>query len=288
MKQFDTPKISIVTCSYQQGRTLDATIRSVLDQNYPALEYIVIDGASRDQSLDVIRRHGAALSEWVSEPDQGQTHALIKGFARSSGTLQGWLCSDDLLVPGALRQVADFFVRHPDIDAVYGDALWIDAQGRYLRPKKEMKFSRFALLFDHNYIAQPSMFWRASLYQKVGGLDTRFDLAMDSDLWERFSRHTRIAHVAAWWSCMRDYPEQKTRSQRAKSLAEARAIARRSALGSLADVPPFRAALRAVARLVRVGAKFAAGGYGAHAPQEILSALERYRIVEADRECRKS
>lgn len=284
----EMPKISIVTCSYQQGRTLDATIRSVLDQNYPALEYIVIDGASHDQSLEVIRRHGHALSGWVSEPDQGQTHALIKGFARSTGALQGWLCSDDLLVPGALRQVADFFARHADVDAVYGDALWIDAEGRYLRPKREMGFNRFALLFDHNYIAQPSMFWRASLYRKVGGLDPRFDLAMDSDLWERFSQHTRIAHVPAWWSCMRDYPGQKTRSQRARSLAEARAIARRSALGNLAEVQPLRSALRAVARLVRVGAKFAAGGYGARPPQDILKLLERYRILEADRECRES
>lgn len=288
MMDSDTPKISIVTCSYQQGRTLDATIRSVLDQDYPALEYFVIDGGSSDQSLDVIRRHGHALTGWVSEPDEGQTHALIKGFARSTGVLQGWLCSDDLLVPGTLRQVGNFFARHPDVDAVYGDALWIDAQGRYLRPKREMRFNRFALMFDHNYIAQPSMFWRASLFRKVGGLDARFDLAMDSDLWERFSRHTRIAHVPAWWSCMRDYPEQKTRSQRAKSLAEAKAIARRSVLGNLAGVQPVRSALHAAARLVRVGAKFAAGGYGARPPQDVLSALERYRIVEADLECRKS
>jgi glycosyltransferase involved in cell wall biosynthesis len=97
-------KISLVTCSYQQGKFLDATMRSVLDQGYPDLEYIVIDGGSKDQSVEVIRHHEHALSYWVSEKDRGQTHALRKGFERASGDILGWLCSDDLLLPGALKR----------------------------------------------------------------------------------------------------------------------------------------------------------------------------------------
>lgn len=268
----ELPTISIVTCSYQQGRYLDATMRSVLEQR-PAPEYLVIDGGSTDGSAEIIRTHAARLAYWVSEPDRGQTDALIKGFQRASGEVQGWLCSDDLLLPGALETVAHFFARHPDVDAAYGDSLWIDGEGRYLRPKKEMGFSRFALLFDHNYISQPSMFWRRRLYDKVGGLDPRFNLAMDADLWERFSRHTRIAHIPAYLSCMRWYPAQKTRALRSRSLEEYEEIRGRSQLGR--QLWP---ALRGVARAQRVACKLFAGGYHAQPPAPVLHALDRYRI----------
>src|SRR5262245_35042533 len=127
----------MVTCSYQQGRYLEQAIRSVLEQGYPRLEYIVIDGGSTDGSVDIIRRHERELTYWVSESARGQTDALIKGFARASGEIHGWLCSDDLLLPGALETVAAFFASRPDVMAAYGDALWIDGSGRFLRPKKE-------------------------------------------------------------------------------------------------------------------------------------------------------
>lgn len=270
-----TPKISIVTCSYEQGRYLDATMRSVLDQDYPDIEYIIIDGGSRDESPEIIRRHEKRLAYWVSEPDRGQTDALIKGFEHSTGDIQGWLCSDDLLLPGALARVAGFFATHPGIDAVYGDSLWIDSDGGYLRPKKETGFNRFVLLFDHNYISQPSMFWRRSLYERVGGLDRRFNLAMDNDLWERFSRHTRIGHIAAYLSCMRYYPEQKTRALRPKGMLEDAEIRSRSRLARSAVL---RAALRPAARGVRILTKLAAGGYLARPPESVVATLERYRI----------
>lgn len=267
------PSISIVTCSYQQGRYLDATMRSVLEQQPAGVQYIVIDGGSTDGSAEIIRQHAPALHYWVSEPDRGQTDALIKGFDRATGDIQGWLCSDDLLLPGALDTVTRFFAEHPEVQAAYGDSLWIDGEGRYLRPKKEMGFSRFALLFDHNYISQPSMFWRRELYEKVGGLDPRFNLAMDADLWERFSRHTRIAHIPAYLSCMRWYPEQKTRALRPKGMQEYEEIRRRSLLHST-----LWPALRGAARLQRVACKFAAGGYFAQPPQMLIHALDRYRI----------
>lgn len=268
------PKISIVTCSYQQGRYLDATIRSVLQQQNVDLEYIVIDGASTDNSADIIRSYQDQLHYWVSEPDHGQTDALIKGFNHATGDIQGWLCSDDLLLPGALELVAQFFMEHPDVYAVYGDSLWIDGAGRYLRPKKEMDFKRFAFLFDHNYISQPSMFWRRSLYEMVGGLDPRFNLAMDADLWERFSRHTKIAHVPVYLSCMRYYPEQKTRAMRPKSLSEYNEIRSRSNIA----IPQLWPVLRVPARAQRFLFKLLSGGYSANPPSKVIQALEHYLI----------
>jgi glycosyltransferase involved in cell wall biosynthesis len=208
------PKISVVTPSFNQARFIEATIRSVLEQGYPNLEYIVMDGGSTDGSVDIIRRYADKLAYWVSEPDGGQTPALIKGFERSHGEILCWLCSDDLLVGKSLWEVAAFFSANPAAEAVYGDALWIDEHGTVKRPKKEHDFSRFVLLCYHNYIPQPSMFWRRSLYERVGGLDPAFDLAMDADLWIRFSDVTEIRHVKKLWSCMRDHAEQKTQRLR--------------------------------------------------------------------------
>jgi glycosyltransferase involved in cell wall biosynthesis len=266
--------VTLVTCSYQQGDFLESTIRSVLDQAHPGLEYIVIDGGSTDCSVDVIRRHAAALTYWVSEPDAGQTDALIKGFARATGDILGWLCSDDLLLPGALARVEAFFEAHPQVDAVYGDALWIDANGDVLRAKKEQAFSRFCLLFDHNYIPQPSMFWRRGLYERVGGLDRSFDLAMDADLWERFSRAGRIRHMPHYLSCMRFYDAQKTRRLTARGAEERARIRQRS---PLASIPGVASALPVLARACRVALKAQAGGYGVHVDTSLLDAVRRYR-----------
>lgn len=266
------PLISMVTCSYQQGRYLDSAIRSVLEQDYPRIEYLVVDGGSTDGSADIIARRAHALAYWVSEPDRGQTDALVKGFARASGEVHGWLCSDDLLLPGALDAVAEYFYENPGVMAAYGDAMWIDAEGRFLRPKKEMGFNRFVFLHDHNYIPQPSMFWRRSLYEAVGGLDPGFDLAMDADLWERFSRRTRIGHIPRYLSCMRFYAQQKTRARRGEGRGEDAIIrARRS--HPLAARVPVSTVLRMLARFVRISAKALAGGYTASVPGEHLAWL---------------
>ncbi len=268
-------RLSLVTCSYQQGRFLDATLRSVIDQRAANLEYLVVDGGSTDNSVDVIQRHSANLSWWVSEPDQGQTDALIKGFERATGELQGWLCSDDLLLPGAIDRVTRFFQAHPQVDAVYGDALWINEQGDFIRAKREHGFYRFPFLFDHNFVPQPSMFWRRRLYEKVGGLDRRFNLAMDSDLWERFSRAGRIEHIPEYLSCMRFYDAQKTRRLRPWGADEDRQIRSRSPLGR---TPWMQPTLRAVARAQRILLKAAAGGYRAHIDHRLLDDLQQYRL----------
>ncbi|MGH8717714.1 MAG: glycosyltransferase family 2 protein [Burkholderiales bacterium] len=266
------PSISIVTCSYQQGKYLDATIRSVLDQNYPNLEYLIVDGGSTDGSADIIKRHASHLAYWVSEPDGGQTEALIKGFKRSRGEIMGWLCSDDLLLPGALNTIADFFTGHPEVQAVYGDSLWIDDSGKFIRCKREMPFYRFVFFYDHNYVPQPSMFWRRSLYDAVGGLDERFNLAMDADLWERFSARTKIAHIPKYLSCMRLYAEQKTIRLHSESLREDAIIRTRSSFekGGAFGYP----FLRALARFTRISHKLVIGGYGARAPRQHMDWLK--------------
>ena len=269
------PKISLVTCSFQQGRFIDATLRSVLEQDYPDLEYIVVDGGSTDGSVATIRSFEQRLSYWVSEPDAGQTDALAKGFARSSGELMGWLCSDDLLLPGALERVGRYFRDHPTVDWIFGDALWIDESGQPIRPKKEMPWSSTVFLFDHNYLAQPSVFWRRSLFDRVGGLDVALHLAMDADLWLRFARLSRPRHLPHYLSCMRYYAEQKTRSMKPAGRKEDELLRRREA-PLLAAFP--RTPLRFLARALRIGLKAASGGYRAQVPSEALPWLRSLAI----------
>lgn len=252
------PKITVVTPSYNQARFLEATLRSIHDQRYPNLEHIVIDGGSTDESVEIIRKFEDRLAYWVSEPDQGQTDALIKGFSRATGDILAWLNSDDLYEPQTLWEVAEFFTAHPEVQFVYGDALWIDVEGRVLKPKKEIPFNRFIWLYDYNYIPQPSAFWRRELYEEVGGLDRQFDLAMDADLWIRFAEKTKPVHVRRIWSRMRLYPEQKNQRLRAISNQEDETIRKRY----LPNEAAWRRRLKKlVAKSMRVGWKLVLGCY---------------------------
>jgi glycosyltransferase involved in cell wall biosynthesis len=252
------PKISLVTPSFNQVRYVEETMRSVLDQGYPNLEYIVMDGGSTDGSADVIGRYSDRLAHWVSEPDDGQTDALIRGFRRATGEIMGWLCSDDILEPGSLFEVARAFTENPDWQVLYGDASWIDAEGRPLRRQKEIDFSRFVFMYDYNYLPQPSTFWRRGIYEKVGGLDPSFDLAMDADLWARFAEHADIHHVPRSWSRMRRYAEQKNSRLRDQSNHEDALIRARY----LPEEPPWRRrSKRAFAKGIRVATRLRRGAY---------------------------
>jgi glycosyltransferase involved in cell wall biosynthesis len=204
------PKISIVVPSFNQAKYLEFALRSIVDQGYPNLELIVIDGGSTDESPEIIRRYEGHIKFWCSEPDGGQVPGIIKGFSHATGEILFFLNSDDLLEPGALHEVGEYFARHPNTDAVFGNTLLIDENGAPIRRQKEIPFNRFILLHTYNYVPGMSMFWRRTIYDRVGGFDTSFQLAFDADLWMRFSEVGTIKHVARQWSQMRNYPEQKS------------------------------------------------------------------------------
>jgi glycosyltransferase involved in cell wall biosynthesis len=225
-------RISVVTPSFNQGKYLEATLRSVLDQGYSDLEYIVIDGGSTDGSREILDRYASRLAYVQSRPDAGQTDALIQGFARATGDVLAWLNSDDLYEPDTLHQVAAHFRREPSDRFVFGDSTWVHEDGSPSRTKREIPFNRFIWLRTYNYIPQPSAFWKRDLYEEVGGLDSTFNLAMDSDLWIRFSDRTHLAHLSRLWSRMRMHPDQKNVRLRADSDREDARIRARCGVAS--------------------------------------------------------
>lgn len=273
-------RISVVIPCYQQGKYLSAAIESLITQGYPDLEIIVMDGGSTDNTVEIIRRYEKYLSYWTSAPDGGQTNALRSGFERATGEIFAWLCSDDLLLPGTLLKVNEYFQKHQKIDAVFGDAIWIDASGHAIRAKKEMRFSRLVLLYDHNYLPQPSTFWTRQIFDVVGRLNSEFNLAMDADLWSRIARAGQFAHVPTYLACMRWYPEQKTQRLRPRALMEESLIRARDGYGW----PPAleRYLLRPTARLMRIILKAAAGGYGTRLSKAQIDSVERYIIAQSN------
>lgn len=252
------PRISVVTPSYNQARFLEATMESIHSQGYPNLEHIVIDGGSTDGSVEIIERYADRLAHWVSEPDNGQTDAIAKGFAMTTGEILCWLNSDDLWEPWTLAEVAGYFTEHPDVEFVYGDSIWIDDEDRVIKPKREHGFSRFVFNYAFNFLPQPSTFWRRGLYERVGGIDPSFNNAMDADLWARFAEVTEPRHVRRTWSRMRFYAEQKNTAGRNRSIQEVDAIQARY---TPAQPEPLRAVKRGAARAWRVVLKAANGGY---------------------------
>jgi glycosyltransferase involved in cell wall biosynthesis len=221
------PRISIVTPSYNQAPFLEATVRSVLLQGYPNLEYIVADGGSDDGSPEILRRYEQWLASWVSEPDDGQSDAVNKGFARATGEIFGWLNSDDVYGPGALREVARYFAVTPSCALLYGRGSYIDEDGRKTGPCDWIRPFDRRLFLTSNFILQPAAFWRAELWKQAGELDVACHWAMD---WEWLLRATAIARphflpneLASW----RVGSTIKTVSGGARRRAEIAAVSRR-------------------------------------------------------------
>ena len=253
------PKISVVIPSFNQEKYIEKALLSVINQNYPNLELIVIDGGSIDGSLGLIRKYDSNISYWVSELDGGQTQGLIKGFRKSTGEIQCWLNSDDMHTNHTLYDVANYFINHPSVDAVYGHCLWVDAEDLPLREQREIPFNRFIWTYTYNYIPGQSMFWRKTIYDKVGGLNSEFNCAMDADLWRRFADVGCIGHVRKVWSIMRFYPEQKNRSLRNVSDMEDMQIRRRYWKNN--EIPPYYGIRRLYAYAIRIGWKLLTGCY---------------------------
>jgi glycosyltransferase involved in cell wall biosynthesis len=188
------PRISIVTPSYNQGRFIDETIRSVLDQRYPNLEYIVIDGGSSDESVQIIKKYEPRLAYWVSEKDRGQTHAINKGLARATGEIFAYLNSDDLLVPGALVAVAEAFSRHPAADVIYGKCVYIEEDGAEIGTR-QARFNGFAdylpiwqRIARTEHLTQPEVFCRMSALRRLGDFREDLRFVMDFEMWIRMMR----------------------------------------------------------------------------------------------------
>jgi glycosyltransferase involved in cell wall biosynthesis len=208
------PKITLVTPSYGQATFLGRAIRSVLDQGYPALEYVVQDGGSTDGSVDVLRAHEGSLARWESAPDAGQANAINLGFADTGGEIMGWLNSDDVLLPGALAYVARHLAEHPGVDVVYGQRLLIDEHGRkvgaWVTPPHDGAAMR---LID--FVPQETLFWRRGIWERSGAhVDERLRYAIDWDLLLRFAdAGARIVRLPRFLGAFRVHGEQKTTSE---------------------------------------------------------------------------
>lgn len=213
------PRISIVTPSFNQGEFISETIESVLSQGYPNLEYIVVDGGSTDGSVKIIESYQASLSWWVSEPDKGQTDALTKGFEKSTGDVLAWLCSDDLLVPGALWIIAGIFMADPALDLVYGDTAYLYPDGR-TKAKRKISFDYKMMLYAYSMIPQPSSFFTRQIYEKVHGLDRNLHYAMDFDLYLRMGPDVSALHIPIVLSKYRLHCQSKTASGPEKFMTE--------------------------------------------------------------------
>jgi len=197
------PLVSIVTPSFNQARYLEETISSVLGQDYPRIEYLIVDGGSTDSSLEIIHRYQERLSWWVSEPDQGQTDAINKGFAHANGEILAWLNSDDTYLPEAVSRAVEFLLGHPDIGMVYGDANLIDAHGKIIGKFPARQTNYRLLRRGYVHIPQQASFFRARWWQEVGPLDPIFHFAMDYDLWIRLARITTLHYYPDLWANFR-------------------------------------------------------------------------------------
>ncbi len=166
-----------------------------MSQNYPNLEYIIIDGGSTDGSVDIIKKYADKLAYWVSEKDNGQTHAINKGFRRATGDIVAWLNSDDEYCPDALKTAAEVFIADKDIDFVFGNRITIDENGKLLRQDRHTKFSFRAHVILLAILSQPASFWKRSLFEKHGYLDESMRFAMDYEFFCRIGAHINARHI---------------------------------------------------------------------------------------------
>lgn len=230
------PKISIVTPSFNQEAYLEAAIRSVVEQNYPNLEYIVVDGKSSDNSLEIIKNYSNFIDQWLSESDENQFDAINKGFTLSSGEIMGWINSDDMYTYDALITVAEIFSSFPEVEWITSiRPLHIDSSGEYRHcpslngfHKKGFKKGEYVIgkiPFKSGWIPQESTFWRRSLWEKAGGkLDDSWGMAGDFELWMRFYEHTDLYGVDHPLGVFRHHSEQKTSKYLNKYISEAETL----------------------------------------------------------------
>lgn len=223
------PRIAMVTPSYNHAQYLGATIDSIVSQNYPNLYYHVQDGASIDGTIDLLNGRGDSIS-WKSEPDTGQSNAINLGFAGADSEIMAYLNSDDMLLPGTLAYVANYFMSHPDVDIVYGNRVFVDREGlevgRAVLPPHDGKALQYA-----DYIPQETMFWRRRVWNTIGSIDENFHYAMDWDFILRAqAAGFKFVRLPRFLACFRIHDAQKTAATYAVGVKEM-GILRRRVLG---------------------------------------------------------
>ena len=205
------PKISIVVPSYNQDYFLEKTILSILNQNYPNLELIIIDGGSTDKSLNIIKKYEKYIDYWVSEKDKGQSDALNKGFHRATGEIIGWQNSDDLYLPNCFSVVVKHFKKYPKADIIYGNRLEIDENDRIIGESRYTRFSRIVQQYDGISLGTQSTFWKKTLFSKIGFLDVDLELMMDYEFFLRaIIQKVRFKNIPYYLGALRWYETTKT------------------------------------------------------------------------------
>ena len=217
---FTMKLVSLITPSFNQARYLEDTIQSVLSQDYPHIEYMLIDGASTDGSVEIIKKYENRLAFWISEKDNGQADAINKGFARAKGDIYAWVNSDDYYLPRAISTAVKFLEENPDVVLVYGDMLAVDEQGQTTNILKYKQLSLEDLLC-FQIIGQPTVFFRREAFEKAGGLDTTFHFLLDHHLWIRIAQQGKILYIPQTWAAARYHAEAKNRAKAAEFGREA-------------------------------------------------------------------
>jgi glycosyltransferase involved in cell wall biosynthesis len=209
----ELPLVSIITPSYNQAQYLEATILSVLQQDYPRIEYIIMDGGSSDDSVEIIQKYVGRLAYWVSEKDRGQVDAINRGFARCNGKIMAWLNSDDTYEPGAIQAAVTAFRQHPKVRLVYGEGWYIDGAGRRTRPCRFVRES-FPNIYIYNKdpILQQASFWKRNLWEEVGPLDESMNWVFDWDWFIRAHKVTSFLYIPQFLANYRVHSQAKTRS----------------------------------------------------------------------------
>jgi glycosyltransferase involved in cell wall biosynthesis len=206
----ETPLVSIVTPSFNQARYIEATMQSVLKQDYPRIEYIVADGGSTDGTVDILKKYEHRLAWWVSEKDKGQTDAINKGFSHATGDILAWINSDDTYESGAVSAAVRYLQVHPGVGMVYGDCNFINESGHVIGRFDSTQTNYRLIRQGYVHIPQQTMFFRADLWRQVGPLDPSFYFAMDYDLWTRIAARTEIRYVPQTWANFRLHTSGKT------------------------------------------------------------------------------
>lgn len=204
------PKISIVTPSYNQAEFLERTILSVLNQNYPNLEYIIIDGGSNDGSVEIIKKYEKYLAYWVSEKDEGQADAINKGLRKSIGQILAYINSDDTYNPWALLKIANAFNKNSNADLVFGNVNYIDANDNLIGECRFTKFNFITLIYEGGNLHQPGAFWTRKVYDKVGGFNPNYKFCMDFDFFCRIGETGKLKYVREYISNFRIHENSKS------------------------------------------------------------------------------